>query len=76
MTVSVRLRIFGKTKQRVSCILCIFGNGKKAIPTLVFKGKPFANLESKLKKHQLVQSGKVMVACQMNTWIDSKTFNI
>lgn len=43
---------------------------------LVFKGKPFANLESKLKNHQLVQSGKVIVACQMNTWIDSKTFNI
>ena len=43
---------------------------------LVFKGKPFANLESKLKKHHLVESGKIVVACQMNAWVDAKTFNI
>ena len=31
-TVSVKIRIFGKSKQRVSCILCMFGNGKKEPP--------------------------------------------
>ena len=41
---------------------------------LVFKGKPFANLESKLKKHRLVESGKIVVACQMNAWVDAKNF--
>ena len=38
----------------MSCILCVFGNGQKAPPMLVFKGKPYANLEQKLKKHELV----------------------
>ena len=34
---SVQFRTFGKSKQCVSCILCIFGNDKKASPILVFK---------------------------------------
>ena len=39
---------------------------------LVFKGKQFTNLESKLKKHHLVESGKIIDACQMNAWVDEK----
>jgi len=35
---TVKIKTFGKSKQRVSCILCIFANGRKAPPMLVFKG--------------------------------------
>ena len=35
---TLHIRTFGKSKQRVSCILCIFANGRKAPPMLVFKG--------------------------------------
>ena len=35
---TVKIHTFGYSKYRISCLLCIFGNGLKAVPTLVFKG--------------------------------------
>ena len=43
---------------------------------IVFKGKPYANLEQKLKKNALVKSGKIFIACQNYAWVDSKIFSI
>lgn len=40
-TVSFKIRTFLKSKQRVSSILCIFGDGKKVPSISVFKGKPY-----------------------------------
>jgi len=45
---TVQIRTFGKSNQRVSWIQCIFANGKKAPPMLVFKGIPKGALEKKL----------------------------
>jgi len=71
---SIRIKTFGKSKQKISCILCIFGNGKKAPPMIVFKGVPEGALEKKLNKIQEVCDKKVYVVCQQNGWADSDTF--
>lgn len=47
---TIKKRTFGKSKERISCILCIFPNGKKAPPMLLFKGVPESTLEKKLNK--------------------------
>ena len=75
-TVDVKIRTFGKSKQRVSCILCIFDNDKKAPFMLVFKGKPYSNLESKFNKHPYVSRWKIFIARQNNAWVDTNTFKI
>ena len=45
-------------------ILCIFKNGQKEPPMIVFKGIPYSKLESRLNKHPMVLKGKIFVACQ------------
>ena len=71
---TVKIRSSGQSKQRVSCILCIFANGQKAPPMLVFKGVPEGTLENKLKKLPDVINKKIFVLCQNNAWVDSQTF--
>ena len=71
---TVKIRAFGKSKQRVSCILCIFAIGQKAPPMLVFKGVPRGTLEKKLKKLPDVINKKVFALCQNNAWVDSQCF--
>lgn len=71
---TVQIRTFGKSKERVSCILCIFANGSKAPPMLVFKGVPEGTLEKKLNKLPEVAENKVLILCQKNAWVDIQTF--
>lgn len=40
---------FGKSKQRMTCILCVFAKDEKAPSFIIFKGDPNANLEKKIK---------------------------
>ena len=71
---TITIHTFGKSKERVSCILCIFGNGMKAAPMLVFKGVPENLLENKLNKIKVVLEKKIYVTCQQNAWVDSNIF--
>lgn len=68
---NVKIRTFGKTKERISFILHIFANGKKAPPILVFKGEAESTLEKKLPE---VKNKQVYVVCQHNSLVDSNTF--
>ena len=72
--VTVKIRNFGKSNQRISCILCIFSNGYKAPPMLVFKGLPENTLEKRLSKIKVVLEKKIFVVCQENSWVDPNTF--
>ena len=72
---TVKIHSFGKTKQRISCLLCIFANGIKGIPTLVFKGVKDGTLERRLNNHPDVIKGKVKIKCQVNSWIDADIFS-
>ena len=44
---TIKIRTFGKSKQRISCILCILSNGERLPPMLVFKGVPDGTLENR-----------------------------
>ena len=71
---TIKIRTFGKTKQRITCVLCILANGMKLPPMLVFKGVPEGTLEHRLNKLKLVIENKMYVVCQSNAWVDSSTF--
>lgn len=71
---TITIHTFGKCKERISCILCIFGNGMKAPPMLVFKGVPENHLENKLNELKVVLQNKIYVTCQQNAWVDSNVF--
>ena len=68
---TIKIHTFGKTKERISCILCIFGYVMKAPPMLVFKGVPENHLEKNLNKLKVVLEKKIYVTCQLNAWVDS-----
>ena len=72
---TVKIYSFGASKQRISCILCIYANGVKEVPTLVFKGVKDRTLEKRLNKHQDVLKGKIKVKCQINSWVDADIFS-
>jgi hypothetical protein len=70
----VKIRTFGNSKQRISCILCIFANGYRAPPMLVFKGLPENTLDKRLNKIKVILEKKIFVVCQENSWVDPNTF--
>ena len=70
----VKIRIFGKAKQRLSCMLCIYADGHRAPPMLVFKGLPDDSLEKRLSNLKVVKENKVFVVCQQDPWFDDNTF--
>ena len=70
----VKIRVFGKSKQRLSCFLCIYADGHRAPPMLVFKGILDDNFEKRLNKIKVVKENKVFVVCQQDPWFDDKTF--
>ena len=51
---TIKIRTFGKTKQRITCVLCILANGMRLPPMLVFKGVPARTLEHRLNNLKLV----------------------
>ena len=51
----VKTRTFEKSKQNISCILCVFADGNKAPPIFVFKGVLDANLEKRLKNRRSIE---------------------
>jgi len=69
-----KIRIFGKAKQRLSCFLCIYADGHRAPPMIVFKGIQDENFENRLNNLKVVQENKVFVVCQEDPWFDDKTF--
>ena len=71
---TIKIRTFGKSKQRISCILCILSNGERLPPMLVFKGVPDGTLENRLKKIPDVKNNKIFISCQKNSWVDASTF--
>ena len=71
---TIKIRTFGKSKQRISCILCILSNGERLPPMLVFKGVPDGTLENRLKKITDVKNNKIFISCQKNSWVDASTF--
>lgn len=71
---SITIHNFGKCKERISCILCIFGNGMKAPTMLVFKDVPEKHLENKLNKIKVVLENKIFATCQHNALVDSNVF--
>ena len=73
-TKTITVHTFGKLKERISCILCIFGNGMKAPPMLAFKGVPENLLEKKLNNLKVVLEKKIYISCQQNAWVDSNIF--
>ena len=71
---TIKIRSFGKMKQRISCILCVLSNGKRLPPMLVFKGVPDGTLEKRLNKLPEVKNNRIYIACQKNSWVDASTF--
>ena len=72
---TVKIHSFGASKQRISCLLCIYANGVKEVPTLVFKGVKDGTLEKRLNKHSEVLKGKIKIKCQINSWVDADIFS-
>ncbi len=70
----VKIRIYGKAKQRLSCFLCIYADGHRAPPMLVFKGMEDDTFEKRLNNLNVVKENKVFVVCQEDPWFDDKTF--
>lgn len=71
---TINIHTFGESKERASCILCIFGNGMKAAPMLVFKGVPDNHLENKLNKIKVVLEKKIYITSLQNAWVNSNVF--
>ena len=72
---TVKIHSFGASKQRISCLLCIYANGVKEVPTLVFKGVKDGTLEKRLNKHSEVLKGKIKIKCQINSWVNADIFS-
>ena len=51
---TIKIRTFGKTKQRITCLIWILANGMRLPPMLVFKGVPARTLEHRLNNLKLV----------------------
>ena len=73
-TTTVKIHSFGRHKQRISCLLCVLGNGYKLVPTLVFKGVNDGSLEKRLKNHPEVKKGNINIKCQINSWVNKDIF--
>lgn len=71
---TVKVKTFGKEKERISLILCITENGKKLTPLTVFKGKPEATIYKQLQKNINVQISKINVECQEKSWVTEDIF--
>ena len=69
-TASVKIRIFRKSKIEYLVYYIYLVMVKNSPSILVFKGKSYETLESKLNNHPYVSSGKIFIAFQYNAWVD------
>ena len=71
---SIKVLTFGWERLRVSLILCIFTNGEKLPPLVIFKASTSGRKETRLNDNIHAKKNKICIYCQENSLASEDIF--